>query len=166
MASLTTVPEEYEEGHLQMKGERKNQVSKGIYCHSLRYNKRVQRNWDLWFTRNMDSALNPLWISIWDFFQILEGGLRRNLNLNYLSAESFALSWKLQLIVLLAFLRAFWVVIAVTREHLDDNMAALLASSGTSHIYMGKVGERPCNPFLSQRLNPILFVKRLIGKCS
>lgn len=131
MASLPTVPEEYEEGHLQVKGERKNQVSKGIYCHSLSYNKRVQRNWDLLFTRNMDSALNPLWISIWDFFQILEGGLRRNLNLNYLSAESFALSWKLQLIVLLAFLRAFWVVIAVTREHLDDIMAALLASVGS-----------------------------------
>lgn len=134
--------------------------------------KAPQRNWDLLFTGNMDPALNPLRTSVRDFFQILKGGLNRSLNLNYLSVQSSALSWKLELITLLVFLYSFWFVIAVTREHADGITAALPTSGHSLFTHLpclhGKAGDRhhhllPTSPIPSflQSSGPGFFAMRL-----
>lgn len=120
-----------------------------------------------------DPTLNPLWTSVRDFFQILKGGLNWSLNLNYLSVQSSAHSWKLELITLLAFLHIFWYIIPVTREHVAGITAALPTSVGaasyhTSHVYMAKGGNRPTPPIpsFSWSSGPGFFVMRLTAKYS
>lgn len=84
-----------------------------------------------------------------DFFQILKSGLNRSLNLNYLSVQSSALSWKLELITLLAFLHLFWFILAVTGEHADGITAAFptFIGAASSHAFQMATLETPPNPF-------------------